>query len=568
MLTKRQKQLISYEPITIYEKNYQLPIIKNLKLKRVQKRIRNSQVLIKEGIKYDSYFFGTIKRKKNISQREVFGEIKLLIRDYTQLIDYLENYKDSYKTFLLKFTDDWENLFTQKYLEIKNLSEERNKLEIKYQKNPQLIDKLKQEKQENIKSMLLLSNSNLLMLKKIQFLSEGIKKLSEDTKNQKQTIQQIVKDLELYQEIYEYQIRATKVRQEIAKIAETVINLENNLQQYFSPFQSLIDEVVKIDADFYTTVEEIRNLASNTLNEGLDLLTIEETNTSSEEILNLLVASYEKKDRLNNAFIQCQSLDWGNNNFELSDDKINLDRAIYLTFNYLSNQLVAQRKVLGIPEANIVSHKPRVSIKTTQIVGLSNNDVTSTNNIKSNKSNKSNKTNRNIDYSQLQNLLAQGKWEEADIETAKLMLKVLGKNYWNEVYKEDMQNFSCKALNRIDKLWKQYSNAYFGFSIQQNIWNEIGGEVDYGKEKIFGERLGWREEGKWLEYDRLNFKLSPTTPIGHLPVKWLHYDQKMCELSSNSFAEPFSMGAWRVQSWLIWQMHLFFSSGKIDSGSF
>ncbi len=565
MLIKRQKQLISYEPITIYEKKYQLPIIKNLKLKRVQQRIRDSQGLIKEGIKYDYYFFGTIKRKKDISQREVFGEIKLLIRDYTQLIDYLENYKDSYKKFLLKFTDDWENLFTQKYLEIKTLSEERNKLEIKYHQNPQLIDKLKQEKQENIKSMLLLSNSNLLMLKKIQFLSEGIKKLSEDTTKQKQTIQKIVKDLELYQEIYEYQIRATKVRQEIAKIAETVINLEHSLQQYFSPFQSLIDEVVKIDADFYTTVEEIKNLASNTVNERSNLLTIEEANTSSEETLNLLVASYEKKDRLNNAFIQCQSLDWENNHFELSNDKITLERAIYLTFNYLSSELVAQRKVLGKTEANFVYNKSLVSVKKTPIVGISNHDVTSTNNIKSNKSDKSN---RNIDYSRLQNFLVQGNWEEADIETAKLMLKVLGKNYWNEVYKEDMQNFSCKALNTIDKLWKQYSNAYFGFSIQQNIWNEIGGELDYNKEKIFGDRLGWREEGNWLKYDQLIFELSPRTPIGHLPVKWLHYDRNICDLSPNSFAEPFSMGAWRVQSWLIWQMHLFFSSGKFDSGSF
>ncbi len=565
MLIKRQKQLITYEPITIYEKNYQLPIIKNFKLKIVQKRIRESQVLIKEGIKYHSYLFGTIKRQKQVNQREVFVEIKLLIRDYTQLVDLLEKYKDCYKNFLLEFTDDWKKLFTQKYLEIKNLSEERNKLEIKYQKNPLLIDKLKQEKQENIKSMLLLSNSNFLMLKKIKFLSEGIRNLSEDTKKQKQTIQQIAKDLEIYQEIYEYQIKATKVRQEIAKIAETVINIENTLQDYFSPFQSLIDEVVKIDADFYTTVEEIKNLASSTLNYQSNLLTIEETNTTSEEIINLLVASYEKKDRLKEAFIQCQSLDWEHNIFEFSDDKITLERAIYLIFNYLSNQLLAQRRVLGIAEANFVFSNPLVSVEKTQLVEVTNNDITSTNKFQTNKINKSNK---NIDYNQLQNLLTQGNWEEADIETAKLMLKVIGKNSWNEVYKQDIENFSCKALNTIDKLWKQYSNAYFGFSIQQNVWNEIGGELDYEKEKKFGDCLGWRKEGSWLEYDELIFKLSPTTPIGHLPVKWLHYDQKICELSPNSFAEPFSMGAWRVKSWLIWQMHLFFSSGKIDSETF
>ncbi|MFN6558740.1 MAG: hypothetical protein RMY28_002895 [Nostoc sp. ChiSLP01] len=51
--------------------------------------------------------------------------------------------------------------------------------------------------------------------------------------------------------------------------------------------------------------------------------------------------------------------------------------------------------------------------------------------------------------------------------------------------------------------------------------------------------------------------------MGHLPVKWLHYDQDIFDLSPNSSAEPLSMGAWRVGSWLVWQMHLFFSRAKM-----
>ena len=196
MLTTKQRKLITYESITIYEKTYRLPIIKNTKLKKIQKKIRDSQRFIKEGIRYRNDFWGIIKRKKEISQGEIFQEIQLLIRDYSHVIDFLEYYKDSYQDFLLKFTDDWKSLFRQKYLEIKKLNEERNKLEIKNYKNSQIIDKLKLEKQENLKSILLLSNTNLLMLEKVELLSDGIKNLAEDTKNQKQTIQQIVKDLE------------------------------------------------------------------------------------------------------------------------------------------------------------------------------------------------------------------------------------------------------------------------------------------------------------------------------------------------------------------------------------
>ncbi|MEJ6487999.1 hypothetical protein N0Y54_43440, partial [Nostoc punctiforme UO1] len=165
-------------------------------------------------------------------------------------------------------------------------------------------------------------------------LSEGIKNLAEDTKNQKQAIQKILKDIEVYQEIYEYQVRATKIRQEIAKIAETAINLEKSLQDYFSPFQSLIDDVVKVDADFYAIVGEIQNLASSTLNSQVNLLTRQDTSTMSHDILNLLVVSYDKKDRLKDAFFQSQLLDLQVHDFDLSKDNITLNQAIYLISNY------------------------------------------------------------------------------------------------------------------------------------------------------------------------------------------------------------------------------------------
>ncbi|MEH2123054.1 GUN4 domain-containing protein [Nostoc sp.] len=553
MLTTKQKQLVTYKSITIYETHYKFPTLKNPKLKRVQRKIRKCQSVIKEGTKYHSYFWGIIKWKKEISQRETLVKIKLLITDYIQLLDFLENYKNSYQNFLLKFIDDWKNLFNQKYDEIRKVNEERSKLEIKNNKDSQIIDKLKWEEEENLKSILLLSNTNFLILEKVKLLSEGIKNLAEDTKNQKQAIQKILKDIEVYQEIYEYQVKATKIRQEIAKIAETAINLENSLQDYFSPFQSLIDDVVKVDADFYAIVGEIQNLASSTLNSQVNLLTIQDTSTMSHDILNLLVASYDKKDRLQDAFFQSELLDLQVNDFDFSKDEITLNQAIYLISNYMSTQLVAQKKVLGIEETDIVSDYSQFFIEKIELAEQANIDIEFTTEFKSN---------WNIDYSKLQNLLTQCKWQEADIETAKLMLKVIGKNDWNEVYKQDVLNFSCEAFHKMDRLWQQYSHGYFGFSVQQSIWNEIGGQIDYETEKRLGDRLGWRKEGNWLNYDQLTFKLSPTTPMGHLPVKWLHYDQNILDIPSYSSTTPLSMAAWRVGSWLVWQMHLFFTRAK------
>ncbi|ABA21246.1 GUN4-like protein [Trichormus variabilis ATCC 29413] len=559
MLARKHKQLITYESITIYEKTYRFPIFKNPKLKKVQKKIIKCQELIQVGGKSNCYFWGIVKRKQEVTQEKVFAEVKLLISEYIQIIDSLDNYKDSYQSFLLKFIDDWKNLFNQKYIEIRKINDERNKLEIKHNGNTQIIEKLTREKQENLKSILLLSKTNLLILEKIELLSEGIKQLAEDTQNQRQAIEQIVKDLDVYQEVYEYQIRATKIRQEIAKIAETAMNVENSLKDCFNPFQSLIDEVVKIDADFYATVGEIQHLATNDLNYQPNVFTIQDNHTVSHNLLNLLVASYEKQDRLNEAFFKSQLLDWQLQDSDFSQDDITANQAICLISNYMSTQLVAQKKVLGIVETDVVYSHAKIASEATVATEPDNHDIDYLSEFKSNK---------NIDYSILQNLLAQYKWQDADIETAKLMLRVMGKNYWHEVYKADILAFSCQELYKIDQLWQQYSHGYFGFSVQQSIWEEIGGQIDYETEKKLGDRLGWRKEGNWLNYEQITFKLSPNTPIGHLPVKWLHYDGDIFDICPNSSAEPMSMGAWRVGSWLVWQMHLFFTRVKICRENF
>ncbi|MBW4616145.1 MAG: GUN4 domain-containing protein [Desmonostoc vinosum HA7617-LM4] len=555
MLTKQQRQLINYESIKIYEQTYQLPVLKDAGVKTFQKKIRERQRLIKEGVKYYK-FVGIIKREETMNQGEILEEIQLFIRDYTYIIDFLENYKNNYQHFLLQLTDNLKNLFKRKYFEIKNLEDERKKLEIKNSENQKIVDELAWERQENFKAVLVLGNAYFLMIEKIKLLNKGIESITEDTKTQKKIVQQITKDLEVYQEIYEYQVRAKKIRQEIAKIAHTSINFEHSLQDYFSPFQSLIDEVVKVDEHFYATVSDIKNIADNILKYQSNLPSFIENERFSETFLDFMVISYQKKTRLKDAFIESQLLDWQIHKFDLNDHSISLDQGIDLISNYISQQLVDQRRLLGIADVNLGSITPLVFVEETGLMELTHDELIVTKEFPNNK---------NIDCTQLRDLLAQHKWKEADIETTKLMLKVIGKNYWNEVYQEDIDNFSCQDLQTIDQLWEQYSYGYFGFSIQQSMWSEMGGKVDYETEKRLGDRLGWRKEGNWLDYEQLTFQLSPITPMGHLPAKWLHYDQHAFESSSSS-TEHLSMAAWRVGPWLVWQMHLFFSRTKTCNG--
>ncbi|MEG4318047.1 serine/threonine-protein kinase [Microcoleus sp. Aus8_D1] len=120
-----------------------------------------------------------------------------------------------------------------------------------------------------------------------------------------------------------------------------------------------------------------------------------------------------------------------------------------------------------------------------------------------------------VDYTRLRDLLAAGKWKEADGETLKVMLKAARREKEGYFDKESINNFPCDDLRTIDQLWVKYSKGGFGFSVQKKIWLEVGGKVDYETECKLGDRVGWLRGGSWLNYDYLTF--NKQAQMGHLP---------------------------------------------------
>ncbi len=138
-----------------------------------------------------------------------------------------------------------------------------------------------------------------------------------------------------------------------------------------------------------------------------------------------------------------------------------------------------------------------------------------------------------IDYTRLRDLLAAGKWKEADQETLAVMLKAAGKDLENWLTQEDIKNFACTDLRTIDTLWTKYSKGNFGFSVQKEIWQRVGGNPGVFNEEAwfnFGERVGWRTTRhhqilfatwttrEWSYYSQISF--NQNAPQGHLPRMW------------------------------------------------
>jgi hypothetical protein len=131
---------------------------------------------------------------------------------------------------------------------------------------------------------------------------------------------------------------------------------------------------------------------------------------------------------------------------------------------------------------------------------------------------------RGVDYTRLRDLVAAGKWKEADKETFAVMLKVSSREREGWLRDEDLKEFPCTDLHTINTLWVNHSMGHFGFSVQKRIWQSVGGtpNANYEVYSHFGKCVGWCEGartpfGSWQyhNYDELTFELN--APEGHLP---------------------------------------------------
>ncbi len=75
-----------------------------------------------------------------------------------------------------------------------------------------------------------------------------------------------------------------------------------------------------------------------------------------------------------------------------------------------------------------------------------------------------------VDYSKLQALLSNGKWQEANQETWNVMCQAAHKKVGSVLTAEEVKQISCDDLQIIDDLWRSHSQGRYGFSAQNQIY--------------------------------------------------------------------------------------------------
>jgi hypothetical protein len=127
-----------------------------------------------------------------------------------------------------------------------------------------------------------------------------------------------------------------------------------------------------------------------------------------------------------------------------------------------------------------------------------------------------------VDYVPLATLLATGDFEEADQLTRDNLIKIAGDEAQrrNFVYWTEARKLPSTDLATMERLWLQFSDGQYGYSIQKRVW-----DLEKGVFERFIRRIGWTkmENGeerllKWFTTPK-EFNYEPSSsPKGHLPL--------------------------------------------------
>ena len=319
--------------IKLYRKTYQLPRLNRPDLLILQDQIQERQQLIKTGKRVRHTWLGLRKKEEPLNFEETFQELERLVGDYNQLIRFLTDHKDEYRRFFQSLTEEIKEAVAVKCQKLAETERKRQSLENSID-SAELRDTLKLQKQQIFRTVILVGRASLLMLKKIDLISESIQKLAEDQDTQKRVFSKMIGELNGYKQVYQLQIELDNLEKEAIEMAKVAINLEQYLKPIIGQFQGLIDRVATIDSELSRSVSEVESLVQNILSSE-SALSFRKNENLSASLLNFLVTSEEKRGRLAIALERAEQEGWQWTEVEIPDEEIELETTIQRINNHV-----------------------------------------------------------------------------------------------------------------------------------------------------------------------------------------------------------------------------------------
>ena len=527
---KDRKNSIDKRRIKIYRRTYVLPVLGGENLDQLQNAIKLGSEALQRGyiirkvrqevmVEQKSGFLGMSKKlvpkfieetvKQELKFEERFQQLDSLVKNYDAVIASLTEHQDDYQEFFGQLADEIREIVTLKCQEIASVEQDRLEVELIAQSDADdnLLQIATQQKIEILETAKTIGYAAILMLKKLDLMSLSLNKIANDQQTQKAVLESMVKKLSGQKKAYEVQLKIKRLQDEAKELANIALNFEDYMKKFMGSFQTLLGNVANVDKELSGAMQEIKQIAEMTMNQQSATLPMDDR--SSQKILDFLVASDLKKERLIDALEQAKNL-----NSQVDFDQRLKDASPKISLaDCLDNiQTYVQFELKPILNVRAEREKQKWAEQEARLKAEQEARLKAEQEAKKK-------------FQKLEEYLKNQQWQEADRETYQLMITAIGKDGGQFFSTDDLRNFPCDDLLAIDRLWVKHSDGLYGFSVQKQIYEECGGNLDFSEPSdktwnAFCDRVAWKEEGKFVSYSN-SFDKKFINNSGHLPCIWL-----------------------------------------------
>jgi len=537
--SEKQPRSNSKRRIKIYRRTYDLPVLGD-NLDQLQNSIKTGSEALQRGyivkkvrkevmVEQKGGFLGMSKKlvpktieetvKQELKFEERFQQLDSLVKNYDAVIACLAEHQDDYQEFFGQLADEIREIVTLKCQEIAEVERERLEVEQIAQADwdDDLLQIAAQQKHEILETAKTIGYAAILMLKKLDLMSLSLNKIANDQQTQKQVLENMVKKLSGQRKAYEVQRKIKRLQDEAQELANIALNFEDYMQKFMGSFQTLLGNVANVDKELSGAMQEIKQIAEMTMNQQSANLPINDR--ASQKILDFLVASDLKKERLIDALEQAKNL-----NNQVDFDRRLRDATPSLSLaDCLDNiQTYVQFELRPILNVKAEREKQRLAEQESRLRAEQESRLKAEQEAKLKAAREK--------FLKLEEYLKNQQWYEADQETWKLMLKVTNREEEGYLELDNIKNFPCEDLLTLDRLWVEYSKKHgfeFGFSVQKQIYVECGGKLDFSFPSDetwdqFCYRTAWKKDGNCVNYPEPFFENNLIYVKGHLPfvLEW------------------------------------------------
>ena len=300
--------------IKIYKKTYRLPMLAGGKLDQLQKQIRQRNEhltkgrLVTQKIEQRGMFSKKVieqSSRKALSFEERYRELNAIVQNYDEMVKVLKLHQYDYQKFFQELAQEIRVTIGENCNEILEKEKKRQLKELQERQKanplPQSLAMLSNMESQLFDIAKSTGYAAVLMLKKLDLMSESLQRIANDQDMQKQLLAQVLEEIRSQKDLYELQLEINALQAKTAEFVDIALNFEEYMKPFMGSFQSLLSNVATVDQELSKAMGEIQNIAN--LLEAQQFRSIE-SDRDSQRIADFLARGEIKKDRLQEALEQ------------------------------------------------------------------------------------------------------------------------------------------------------------------------------------------------------------------------------------------------------------------------